>query len=77
MIAMELKAGEGVCIGSHTLRVLEIRNGEVVVALVEAEPVVRRCPICEAEVAADPCGKAPEDCPRCGCSLTADPSSSL
>ena len=68
MIAMELRAGEGVCIGPHTLRVVEIRNGEVVVALLGPEAAGWRCPVCGADVGPAMGGPEPVDCPRCGCS---------
>jgi transposase len=68
MIAMELKAGEGVCIGTHTIQVLEIRAGEVVIALIEAEPgpTGRSCPICKATGGLVEGGSEVWYCRRCG-----------
>jgi hypothetical protein len=74
MIEIERSPGQGVRIGACLLRVLAVRAGEVVVALLDpnadchscGEPTSdrRRCPLCAAEALVCP---ACEPSWRCSC----------
>jgi hypothetical protein len=68
MIAVELKPGEGVRIGAHTVEVLAVRAGEVVVALhgPTGDNHAQRCPICRSRVSPGVPASEAWYCPRCG-----------
>ena len=75
MKMLELSPGRGVQVGPYTLRVLAVRPGEVVLALLDPDkdctgcggrPAARlRCPICRAEALVCPDCVSSQSCPRC------------
>jgi hypothetical protein len=74
MIEIEMSPGEDVRVGPHTLRVLAVHPGEVVVALVDPEdcalcgrrPAARlRCSVCQAEALLCPDCVPSRPCPGC------------
>jgi hypothetical protein len=75
MTHIERSPGEGVQIGPYTLRVLAVRAGEVVVAILDPDvdcaccgerPAQRRrCPLCAAEAVVCPACARSWRCPAC------------
>jgi hypothetical protein len=75
MVEIERKAGEAVRVGRYTLRVIAVRPGEVVIALLDPDKDCagcgerpaqrRRCPVCGAEAVLCNACLPSRRCPRC------------
>jgi hypothetical protein len=78
MVVIERSPDQSVQIGPYTLRVLAVRAGEVVVALLDPATdciscgergSARRCRVCDVEVLLCPGCVDSWRCPRCACTV--------